>query len=100
MNMNEKLNYCHYNNDGNVYKYNNLKYMNYYTEIEGNTFIIYTYIYDGFRKHRSTKHKIVILPMCVMHLLTILEVLRAWNFNVFYTWIDDDYKAELKRIGN
>lgn len=79
------MKYCNYCNPEWVKKFHNLKYMNYFTKIEGNMF----YIFEVPKREKifqlRVKPQLVFsCCMCKMHEVTLLDILYMYDFEHEY----------------
>lgn len=103
-----EVGYCDYHNPQWVDKYDGLTYADkYQTKIDGNTFYIIQKIdhdiYDNklsfiskyfLKKIHYDISIVCIIPMIKIHEETIRDVLRSWNFNCKYDWLNCELEEE------
>lgn len=102
--MRKEVGYCDFNKRSFVEKYNGLTYCEYVTRIEGNTFYLeydrsksavfdrqYNLAERIIIKHSNRRNStLCVIPMIKTAEETIRDVLRSWNFNCKYEWLDDE----------
>lgn len=102
--MKKEVGYCVYHKKEFFEKYNGLTYCEYVTRIEGNTFYLecdrmkstgFTQQYNLAEriiiKHSNQRNAVLcVIPMIKTAEETIRDVLRSWNFESKYEWLNDD----------